>query len=66
MAKSATQIRIDEKLFEKIKLIAELELRTMNAQIEYFLLNGVTQYENENGSKLLISGYHDSIQQLEQ
>ena len=42
--KQATQIRIDEELFLDIKSISEMELRTLNAQIEYFLIQGVDEY----------------------
>ena len=42
--KQATQIRIDEELFLDLKSIADDELRTLNAQIEYFLLHGVKEY----------------------
>ena len=45
--KQATQIRIDEELFLDLKSIAEDELRTLNAQIEYFLLHGVQGYYRE-------------------
>jgi hypothetical protein len=65
MARSATQLRIDENLFVKIKHIAELELRTMNAQMEYFLIKGVQEYVSDNGAKLLVSGYHSHGQKDE-
>ena len=44
-----TQVRIDETVHQKIKIIAETESRTMNSQIEYFLKKGVELYEKENG-----------------
>ena len=50
MAKIATQMRYDEVLYEKTKIIAEKELRSLNAQIEYFIKKGVEQYEKENGT----------------
>jgi len=49
MAKTASQIRLDDDLFEKIKIIAEKEYRTMNAQMEFFLQKDVEQYEKEHG-----------------
>ena len=55
--KQATQIRIDEELFLDLKTIADDELRTLNAQIEYFLLHGVKEYHQarknfyQHGSK---------------
>lgn len=47
--KIATQMRYDEELYEKTKYIAENEMRTINAQIEYFIKKGVEAYEKENG-----------------
>lgn len=50
MAKISTQMRYDENLYEKVKIIAENELRSINAQIEYFIKKGVETYELEHGS----------------
>lgn len=47
--KVATQMRYDETLYEKTKVIAEIEMRTINAQIEYFMKKGIEAYENEHG-----------------
>lgn len=47
--KVATQMRYDETLYEKTKVIAENELRTINAQIEYFMKKGIEAYEKEHG-----------------
>lgn len=47
--KVATQMRYDEVLYEKTKIIANNELRTINAQIEYFIKKGVEAYEAEHG-----------------
>ncbi len=47
--KVATQMRYDEELYEKTKYIAENEMRTINAQIEYFIKKGVEAYEKEHG-----------------
>ena len=49
MAKMASQIRLNEILSEKIKAIATIEMRTMNAQMEYFLNRAVADYEEANG-----------------
>ncbi len=49
MPKMATQIRLDENNYKKLKQIADRELRSLNAQMEYFLIKGVEQYEKENG-----------------
>lgn len=45
----ATQIRIDETLHAKTKIIAQQENRNFNSQLEYFVKKGVEQYEKENG-----------------
>ena len=49
MAKVATQMRYDETLYEKAKIIAENEFRSLNAQIEYFIKKGIEAYEKEHG-----------------
>lgn len=55
-----TQIRIDEQLAEKLKAIASAELRTLNAQMEYFLKKGVEQYERQQKiDSDFISGFED-------
>ena len=41
----ALQIRLSTALHEKIKAIAEAEMRSMNAQMEYMLTKGVEEYE---------------------
>lgn len=45
----STQIRVNETILDKTKIIAELENRNMNSQIEFFLKKGVEQYEKEHG-----------------
>lgn len=49
MAKVSTQMRFDETLYAKTKIIAENEFRSINAQIEYFIKRGIEAYEKENG-----------------
>lgn len=51
--KVSTQMRFDQTLYEKTKIIAENELRSINAQIEYFIKKGVEAYEAEHGPILL-------------
>lgn len=51
--KIATQMRYDEVLYEKTKIIAQEEMRTINAQLEYFMKKGVEAYEREHGSIIL-------------
>lgn len=45
MAKVSLQVRLDENTHEKLKLIADKELRSLNAQLEYFVLQGIKNYE---------------------
>lgn len=49
MAKVATQIRLDEVMHKKIKYISEKKLRSLNSQMEYFILKGIEEYEREHG-----------------
>lgn len=51
--KVSTQMRYDETLYKKTKIIAENEMRTTNAQLEYFMKLGVEAYEKEHGTILL-------------
>ena len=41
------QIRMDKKLFEKVKALAEKEHRSISAQIQFMLLDGVKRKESE-------------------
>lgn len=45
-----TQLRINETLYKKAKIIAVLENRNTNSQIEYFVRKGVESYEKEHGT----------------
>ncbi len=49
VSKAAFQLRLDEKAHQKVKQIAEREFRSLNAQLEYFIVKGIEQYERENG-----------------
>ena len=53
MAKVATQMRYDAELYEKTRFIAEEELRSVNAQIEYFMKKGIEAYEADHGPIVL-------------
>lgn len=50
----ATQIRINETVYKKTKLIASQESRNTNSQIEYFVKLGVEAYEKEHGTISLL------------
>lgn len=43
-------LRVDDKLFNKLKIIAEREKRSANAEIELAIEKLVEQYEHEHGS----------------
>ncbi len=43
------QFRMRESTHKKLKVIAKAKLRSLNAQIEYFALKGIEEYEKENG-----------------
>ena len=45
--KVATYIRINEELYEKLKIIAKNENRSLNAQIENFLIASVATYNED-------------------
>ena len=45
---TATQIRLSDETYEKLKIIAGKELRSLNSQMEYFLIRGIERYEEEN------------------
>ena len=49
----STQLRIDPNVYEKIKVIADEETRSVNSQMEYFIKKGVAQYELEHGPIVL-------------
>lgn len=46
--KVALQLRLDEGVHKKIKDISNTELRSLNAQIEYFILKGIRDYESRH------------------
>ena len=48
--KIAFQLRVDKQAHAKLQQIAEKELRSLNAQIEYFIAKGIERYEQENGA----------------
>lgn len=48
--KVALQLRIDETMHKKVKFISSKELRSLNSQLEYFILKGITEFEKQNGT----------------
>ena len=51
--RTVTQLRLDEMLHAKSRVIAENENRTLNSQYEYFIKKGVELYERDNGTVIL-------------
>lgn len=51
--KVASQVRLDETAYKKMKVIAERENRSTNAQLEYFLKKCVAEYEAAHGPIIL-------------
>ena len=46
----ATQLRMDDDTYKKIKVIAEAQKRSMNQQILFALNNFIFDYEKVNGA----------------
>jgi len=49
LSKIATNFRIDETAYQKTKMIAKAERRSINSQLEYFVMMGIREYEKKNG-----------------
>lgn len=47
--KVASQVRLDEIAYLKMKVIAERESRSANAQLDYFLKKCIAEYEAKHG-----------------
>ncbi|MBQ3853117.1 MAG: hypothetical protein II778_00275 [Anaerovibrio sp.] len=48
--KVALQVRFEEQTYTKLKKISSDELRSLNAQIEYFVIKGIQQYEEQHNT----------------
>lgn len=48
--KIPTMLRLPEELHTKIKLLADIEHRSLNMEIEYALSKYIVNYESSNGS----------------
>lgn len=44
-----SQMRLDSGLHAKLKVIAARESRSLNAQVEYYVKQGIERYEREHG-----------------
>lgn len=50
----STQVRLDEITWKKLKIIAQIENRNANSQLDYFMKKGVEAYEAEHGTISLL------------
>lgn len=41
-------LRLSEEIYNELKEVSEKELRSINAQIEYFILKGIEDYKKNN------------------
>lgn len=48
-----SQVRLEITSYQKMKIIAKSEGRSINAQLDYFMRKGVEAYERENGEIIL-------------
>lgn len=48
-AKVQTGLRLEEGLYEKLKILADMEGRSLNNLVEYIARRYVTDYEVQNG-----------------
>ena len=53
--KVVSQMRLDETVYKKMKVIAERESRSVNAQLEYFVRMCIAEYEAHHGPIILPS-----------
>lgn len=54
--KIAYTMRIDEDIYEKAKLVAESELRSVNNLIEFLLLKRIQEFEASQNQNSLTQG----------
>lgn len=47
--KVQTGLRLDEELYEKVRVLAEIEGRSLNNLIEHITRKFITAYEAQNG-----------------
>lgn len=62
--KVVSQVRLDEVFYRKLKRIAEIENRSANAQLDFFMKKGVEAWEAQNGKITLPDESQDSTERL--
>ena len=53
-SKVTTSVRVDESLFKKLKVVAEKERRSINAQMEMAFEQCIRGFEKEYGEIILV------------
>ena len=53
LSKISTNFRIDEIVYKKTRVIAKKENRSINSQLEYFVIKEVREYEKMNGEIII-------------
>ena len=53
LSKMSTNFRIDEVVYKKTKAIAKKENRSINSQLEYFVMKQVEEYEKTHGEIII-------------
>ena len=54
--KKPTMLRLTEDMYEKVRFLAYMEHRSINAQIEHALSCYISEYEKQHGA-ILISNF---------
>ena len=52
---SQYMMRIDDNLFEKLKVIANDNSRSINKQLEYIIKHYISKYEQEHGEIKIVT-----------
>lgn len=48
--KRPTMLRLTDEMYEKVRYLAYVDRRSMNAEIEYAISTFITEYEKSNGT----------------
>ena len=59
LSKMSTNFRINEIIYRKTKIIAKNENRSINSQLEYFVIKEVKEYEKLNGEIVEDEEYYE-------
>ena len=53
LSKMSTNFRVDEIAYKKTKVISKKEKRSINSQLEYFVIKAVQDYEKTHGEIII-------------